>query len=143
MTRIKRVLLAVALALPISLLLGYEANLLTGGGEAGGYAYAVVWLAAWPLLAFYLSRPTHLRTVWGRSCIAFALVAFALPIATIIFAIIHSYQLIGAEETETGQAMMGFAAIIAGGAMVVMAFVLSLFTGIIALLLGRLALRPA
>lgn len=136
-----RVLLAIGLGLPVSLLLAGNAALVTGGRETGGAAMLVVWLLSWPAVALYASRAVTPRRVFSRTAVIYAVGAFALPVSALIFTLVAGAQVVGAEEDELARGFAVIGAGLAGTVIVAVAAVFGLFTGVIAAMLAYLARR--
>jgi hypothetical protein len=139
--KVARYALAIALGLPVAILAGIDAGLMVGGGETGGSANTMVFLSTWAAVAFYASRTSPSRRVFGRTCILYSVAAFLLPISAIIFSIVVGSRLVGAEQDSLGQAGVAIGVGLAGTIILVISFVFGLFTGTIGVILGYFSLR--
>ena len=134
---------AMILALPLSFLLGVDMGFFAGLGEAGGIVMGITRVAGWILITLYLTWSSSVRIIWGKSCIAYAIIAFLLPIASIVLSIIFGGQAVSQSESGLEQAGAVIGAGIAGILLLIISFTFGLFTGFIGLTLGYFALRPA
>jgi hypothetical protein len=150
--------MAMVLAIPIALIFGFESAFAFGLGDSGLQVMGWVFLWGWLLLTGYLTWSASIRIIWGKTCIAYAIVAFLFPVAAIAFSFVFSAQetaafagivvLVIAELL--GTAFAGIVVLVidellgtafAGIVVLVIAFTLGLFTGLIGLTLGYYALR--
>ena len=136
--RLFRYTSAMVLALPATCLAIFDIHLLAGGQLSGELAFWL-WLILWGLVSVALSTASTIRMVWGKACLAYAVSAFLLPIAGIIFPVVFASLELGPTTSFVDAAGLAAASVI----LLVLTFVVGLFSGFLSLALGYFALRPA
>lgn len=123
--RLVRLVFGLLLLFPVSLIIAFDAFALAISESAGAIAAAVSFLVAWLVGGFFASSPRSFARIYGRACVAYAVAAFVLPVAGIVFVVTGGFG-----EGEVGlRFFFAFLAVVFG-----------LFTGINAAVLGQLTL---
>ena len=132
----KRTIIAVGLSLPVAVLASINLGLMVGGGETGGTVSLLGFLIAWVAMTIFAARQAEPRKIFARTAVAYAVAAFALPVAALVFTFVVGASALtdSASEAEQAGAIIGTG--LAGTALVIIAAVFGFFTGVIAAILG-------
>ena len=138
----KRIVIALVLSVPVAVLVSIDLGLLVGGGETGGTVSLWAFLVAWVALTIFAARHTESRRIVARTAIAYAVAAFALPVATLVFTFVVGASAVSDSPSEAEQVGAIIGTGLAGTALAIIAAVFGFFTGIIAVVIGYFFSKP-
>ncbi len=145
----KRVLVAVIGSLPVAVVGGISSGLAINLPDA--LSTILFWLI-WGGSIYYALREVGPKKIFGRTAMAYAVAAFSLPITAAIFALTGMSAVESDVEQAMGEAegpLEGFLMLLTGAALAEFVVILSvglavfgIVTGIIAVILARVMLKP-
>lgn len=126
---------------PAAVLLGVDFWLVVGGAERGIVASIAGIVISWVGLILFATRAAGVRQAFGRAAAAFAVAAFGLPIAALMYTLALILESVSGASGAFGQLQALISASLAGTLVVVIAAIIGFFTGLSAAMLAYFALK--
>ncbi len=138
---VMRFVVAIVASLPVAIIASISLTLAVGGGGVGEVVAWVSFVLVWIAMSAYAVQLVEVKRVFGRTALGYAIAAFSLPVAALLFTFVSGAEAMLSAESEGEQAAAAIIVGFFGAAIVVVSLVFGLFTEAIAAILAHVTLR--